>query len=124
MAPMWCIPQGRSAPAISATAFGSCGRGRSIAAADARPCGRGRFAAVNFLNPERRIVETAAGKALAWNSVTTGNLAGVDLWLDAARTGSLNIETNIVSGDIDLSTLSDDIVAFAGGGLGRRLSVY
>ena len=79
---------------------------------------------MNFLNPERKIAETAPGTALAWTSVTTGNLAGVDLWLDEARTGILKIETNVVSGDIDLATLADNVVAFDGGGLGRRLSVY
>ena len=83
-----------------------------------------RFAAVNFLNPERKITETAPGMALTWSSVTTGNLAGVDLWLDQAMTGMLKIETNVVSGEIDLATLSDNVVAFDGGGLGRRLSVY
>ena len=46
-----------------------------------------RFAAVNFLNPERKITETAPGMALAWSSVTTGNLAGVDLWLDRGDDG-------------------------------------
>ena len=46
-----------------------------------------RFAPVNFLNPERTVQETAAGTALAWNSVTTGNLAGIDLWLDEAHQG-------------------------------------
>jgi hypothetical protein len=45
-----------------------------------------RFAAVNFLNPERKISETDPGITLAWNSVTTGNLAGVDLWLDKEST--------------------------------------
>jgi Protein of unknown function (DUF3604) len=83
-----------------------------------------RFAGVNFLNPERKIIETAPGTALAWSSVTTGNLAGVDLWLDEARTGTLKIETNVVSGAIDLSTLADNVMAYEGGGLGRRLSVY
>ena len=68
--------------------------------------------------------ETAAGTALAWSSVTTGNLAGIDLWLDEAHHGKLSIETNIVSGSVDLPTLSDNTVAFDGGGLGRQLSVY
>ena len=58
-----------------------------------------RFAAVNFLNPERKISETAPGTALTWTSVTTGNLAGVDLWLDEAGAGTIKIETNVVSGD-------------------------
>jgi hypothetical protein len=83
-----------------------------------------RFAAVNFLNPERIVRETAAGTALAWSSVTTGNLAGVDLWLDEAHRGTLSIETNVVSGTVDLASLADNTIAIEGGGLGRQLSVY
>ena len=83
-----------------------------------------RYAPVNFLNPERQVRETATGTALAWSSVTTGNLAGVDLWLDAARRGTLRLETNVVSGEVDLASLADDTVVFDGGGLGRKLSVY
>lgn len=83
-----------------------------------------RFAPVNFLNPERQVLETSAGTALTWSSVTTGNLAGIDLWLDDARSGTLDIETNVVSGRVGLAALGDDTVAFDGGGLDRRLSVY
>lgn len=83
-----------------------------------------RFASVNFLNPERTVQETVAGTALTWSSVTTGNLAGIDLWLDEARRGELRIETNIVSGTVDLAVLADNTVALDGGGLGRQLSVY
>jgi hypothetical protein len=82
-----------------------------------------RFAPVNFLNPERKVVEAIPGAALAWTSVTTGNLAGIDLWLADARAGALRIETNVVSGEVDLARLADDII-FDGGGLGRMLSVY
>ena len=56
--------------------------------------------------------------------MTTGNLAGIDLWLDEAGRGRLHIETNIVSGEVDLAALDDGIAAFDGGGLGRKLSVY
>jgi Protein of unknown function (DUF3604) len=83
-----------------------------------------RFASVNFLNPERMVRETAAGTALAWSSVTTGNLAGIDLWFDEAHRGTLSVETNVVSGTVDLAALADNTIAFDGGGLGRRLSVY
>jgi Protein of unknown function (DUF3604) len=83
-----------------------------------------RFAPVNFLNPERKIVETSRGTALAWSSVTTGNLAGIDLWLDDARRGTLALETNVVSGEVDLAKFDDAAVAFDGGGLGRRISIY
>jgi hypothetical protein len=81
-----------------------------------------RFAPVNFLNPERRVKETAG--ALEWNSVTTGNMAGIDLWLDSARGGSIDIESNIVSGKVDLAALDGTAVEFDGGGLARKLSVY
>jgi hypothetical protein len=83
-----------------------------------------RFAGVNFLNPERQVRATSPGTALAWTSVTTGNLAGIDLWLDDARHGLLDLETNIVSGRVDLAALADGAITFEGGGLDRRLSVY
>jgi hypothetical protein len=81
-----------------------------------------RFAAVNFLNPERRVVERDG--ALTWSSVTTGNLAGIDLWLDDAHAGTLSVETNVVSGTVELASLTDQTIAFDGGGLGRQFSVY
>jgi Protein of unknown function (DUF3604) len=83
-----------------------------------------RFAPVNFLNPERKVVETNPGTGLSWTSVTTGNLAGIDLWLEEARRGTIALETNIVSGEVDLATLGEGTVAFDGGGLERRISAY
>ncbi len=83
-----------------------------------------RFAPVNFLNPERRVQEISQGNTLAWTSVTTGNLAGIDLWLEESHAGLLRIETNIVSGEVQLGQLAGDAVDFDGGGLGRKLSVY
>ena len=83
-----------------------------------------RFAPVNFLNPERKVQEVVAGTALAWTSVTTGNLAGIDLWLEQAQAGLLRIETNVVSGDVDLTQLAEARMEFDGGALGRKLSVY
>ncbi len=83
-----------------------------------------RFAEVNFLNPERKVLEVVPGAELSWTSVTTGNLAGIDLWLDKAQTGLLRLETNIVSGEVDLSQLADGKMEFDGGGLGRQLGVY
>ncbi len=83
-----------------------------------------RFAPVNFLNPERPLVETTPGAALSWQSVTTGNLAGIDLWLADGRSGVLEIETNIVGGKIELASLGDQECVLEGGGLGRQIRVY
>jgi len=82
-----------------------------------------RFAPANFLNPERMVREAKPGTELGWNSVTTGNLAGIDLWLEAEG-GTLGIETNVVSGTVELATLADQRRVFDGGGLGRQISVY
>ena len=83
-----------------------------------------RFAQVNFLNPELNVREITPGGALSWRSVTTGNLAGIDLWLNDAQNGVLRIETSVVSGAVELAALTDGTVIFDGGGLCRRLSVY
>ena len=83
-----------------------------------------RFAPVNFLNPERIVREIVPSMALAFSSVTTGNLAGIDLWLDQPRAGTLKVETNIVSGKIDLAALTANVATFDGGGLGRQLRIY
>jgi hypothetical protein len=61
---------------------------------------------------------------LAWSSVTTGNLAGIDLWLDHGQSGTLQVETNVVSANVDLASLAERVVSFDGGGLGRQLNVY
>src|SRR5262249_17740322 len=61
---------------------------------------------------------------LTWDSVTTGNLAGIDLWLDQASSGSLKIENNVVSAEADLGRLGGDRMTFEGGGPDRKKSVY
>ena len=43
---------------------------------------------------------------------------------DDKHKGALDIETNIVSGKVDLADLADETRTFDGGGLGRQLSVY
>ncbi len=83
-----------------------------------------RFAPVNFLNPERKVEEITPGTALGWHSVTTGNLAGIDIWLEEAKRGTLALDTSVVSGAVELAALAENTVAFDGGGLGRRISVY
>jgi hypothetical protein len=44
-------------------------------------------------------------------------LPGIDLWLDEARSGTLTIETNVVSGEVSLASLADDTITLDGGGL-------
>lgn len=82
-----------------------------------------RAAAVNFLNPELALTETRPGIALAWRSVTTGNLAGIDLWLEQGTAGTLSIDTNLIKAEVDLAGLATGDLTFDAGGLDRRLTV-
>lgn len=82
-----------------------------------------RVAPINFLNPDKKLSLGKDG-AIAWDSVTTGNMAGLDLWLERERAGTLSIATNIVSGDCDLAMRGHDDVVLEGGGLARRIRIY
>jgi hypothetical protein len=83
-----------------------------------------RLAAVNFLNPDKPIAYSRENGTASWQSVTTGNMAGFDLWLEKERTGTLSIETNVASARCDLAALDQDEVVVEAGGLGRRLRIY
>jgi hypothetical protein len=83
-----------------------------------------RAEAVNFLNPDKPLSHDGETGIVSWNSVTTGNMAGFDLWLERERAGTLSIETNIVSGECDLATLDDDEIIIEAGGLGRQIRIY
>jgi len=83
-----------------------------------------RAEAVNFLNPDKPLSHDRDSGLVSWNSVTTGNMAGFDLWLEAGRAGVLSIETNIVSAKCDLAALDDGEIVVEGGRLGRQLRVY
>jgi hypothetical protein len=83
-----------------------------------------RVEAVNFLNPNKPLGHAKDSGIVSWNSVTTGNMAGFDLWLKRERAGVLSIETNIVSAECDLAALDHEDIVIEAGGLGRQLRVY
>ncbi len=84
-----------------------------------------RFAAVNFLNPERKVQEKTPGTAprLDLGDDRQSRPASI-CGSSEATVRHARIDTNVVKGEIDLATLGDDAVAFDGGMLGRKLSVY
>jgi hypothetical protein len=79
---------------------------------------------VNFLNPDKPLGFAEATESVTWHSVTTGNMAGFDLWLERERAGTLSIETNIVSAECDIAALDHDEMVVEAGGLGRQLRIY
>jgi len=80
-------------------------------------------AKVNDFHPERapRLTE---GREVAWNSITTGNLGGLDLMLAEERAGTLSITTGPATLTVDLADVGFEPVEVDAGGLGRKLSVY
>lgn len=103
------------------------GRGRDVLWHGKATLQGARFdtaAAVNFLNPEQGLALQDDHTGLAWQSVTTGNMAGFDLWLAGDSTATLSIETNVVSGKADVARIGMDDVALDGGGLGRRIRIF
>ena len=100
------------------------GRGRNTlwrGVIDVDGAGIARAEALNRWNPER-LFEQRGSAQLAFESVTTGNFAGVDLWLDNDE-ATLSIKTNHGDLAISLADLGLDTVVLDCGGLERQISV-
>jgi hypothetical protein len=83
-----------------------------------------RVTPVNFLNPDRPFSVSRETGIISWQSVTTGNMAGFDLWLEREGTGMLSIESNIVTTRCNLATLDQGEHVVEAGGLARQLRIY
>lgn len=82
-----------------------------------------RFRKVNAWNHERPFFQDGAD-TIRFASVTTGNFSGCDVWLDADRSGTLEIDTNLVSGSFDLADLGLEERVLDAGGLDRRMRIF
>jgi len=103
------------------------GRGREVPWRGSLRVANGRFLRaepVNFLNPENALEETEQGQALAWRSVTTGNLAGIDLWLEDGQTETIVLDTNFGGGRFPASSIGWEDTVIPCGGLGRQIMLY
>ena len=103
------------------------GRGREVAWRGTLVVEGGRFLraeAVNFLNPENPLEETVPGARLAWRSVTTGNMAGIDLWLEDGRAEEIVLETNLGGGRFASADIGREDLVLPAGGLGRRIALF
>jgi len=100
------------------------GRGRNtrwLGRADFSRAKIKRLETINRWNPERPLEQRGSSQVI-WDSVTTGNIVGMDLWLDDLQ-GYCNLTTNFGDLSVDLSTLGLTCVSKGVGGLDRRLSV-
>lgn len=78
---------------------------------------------VNFFNPDKPL-RRRDDTTLAWESVTTGNLAGIDLWLDEHDMGQLELRTPLVTRTVAVADVGYQDLVFEAGGLGRRVRIF
>lgn len=83
-----------------------------------------RVAPVNFFNPDREVAQQGSN-AVAWKALTTGNIGGVDLWLESPAAGQLSITTPLVEATVDIASIRADATVFdRSASLPRWLKVY
>ncbi|MBN8890891.1 MAG: hypothetical protein ABS99_02715 [Acetobacteraceae bacterium SCN 69-10] len=103
------------------------GRGREVPWLGALLVANGRFLRaepVNFRDPEHPLEVVEPGRRLMWQSATTGNGAGIDLWMENGRTEEIVLETHLGGGRFPTAALDAKGVRLDFGGLGRALSLY
>jgi hypothetical protein len=103
------------------------GRGREVDWRGKLALENGRFLSaepVNFLNPENPLDEVEPGRRLAWRSVTTGNMAGIDLWLEDGQSETIVVETNFGGGRFAAAEIGREDRVIPMGGLGRQVALY
>lgn len=78
----------------------------------------------NFFNADKPLLLAADGSSISFDSVTTGNFAGFDMWLADDSAGELVIASSEVEARIAISDIGLEDVVFDAGGLGKRLRVF
>ena len=88
-----------------------------------RGCRIKRFAKINAWNHERRL-EQCGRDTVEWDTITTGNFGGFDVWLSEDDGAQLDLTTNrgTIQQPLDLVGLEDTVLE--AGGLERRLRVF
>ena len=81
-----------------------------------------RWKPFNHWNLDRTFEQVGAGE-LRWSSLTTGNHAGFDAWLDGEG-GALRLTTPHGVAEVDLADLDVEDRVFEFGGLDRRVRVF
>lgn len=83
-----------------------------------------RASSFNFFNVDKPAMFSAEGKVIEFDNVTTGNFAGVDIWLREAATGKLRFRSNQGDFDLDIAAITSNDWCMDLGGLGKRIRVF
>jgi hypothetical protein len=79
---------------------------------------------VNHFNADKLPRLAADGASLDFDTVTTGNFSGFDLWLDDREAGALDIVSGVVCRRFEIRDIGYGDLTVELGGLGRRLRVF
>ena len=79
---------------------------------------------INFLNKDKKLTQRSAN-TLEWTALTTGNVGGVDLLLEATDVGTIAIDTPLIKSEFKVSEIGFNDTIFENNGvLPRILKVF
>jgi hypothetical protein len=78
---------------------------------------------INIWNHER-LVQQQGSDTVQFDTITTGNYGGFDVWLDHSQNAHLELVSNHGSLDMDLSDIGLEDIVMEAGGLERRIKVF
>lgn len=83
-----------------------------------------RAEAINHFNADKPLKLASDGASVDFDTVTTGNFSGFDLWLDERDAGAIDIVSNVVCHRLDMAAIGFEDQVVALGGLGRQLRIF
>jgi hypothetical protein len=83
-----------------------------------------RAQAINHFNADRPLRLASDGGLVDFDTVTTGNFSGFDLWLEDRDGGALDIVSNVVCRRVAICDIGFEDLVVDLGGLGRRLRLF
>jgi hypothetical protein len=93
--------------------------------------GRARFAGASIRRMEKisiwnheRMVDQQGSDTVQFDTITTGNYGGFDVWLDDAAGGQLDLVSNHGSLQVALDDIGIDDVVLEAGGLERKIKAF
>jgi hypothetical protein len=78
---------------------------------------------INFFNADKMLDQTSDNK-LVWRALTTGNYGGFDAWLEDGMSGSIDIQTPVVSEKVDIGNIGFEDIVYDAEKLGRKLRLF
>ncbi len=83
-----------------------------------------RAVAINHFNADKPLRLGSNGDVLEFDTVTTGNFSGFDLWLEDRDSGEIDIAANHISRRFAVGEIGEEDTVVDLGGLGRRLRLF